>query len=322
VKKIKLHIIYFIIAFVSFNAFSQKEEFKGYKIEGDSVVFSFDVRDYKKFTQEHTGQINDFQDFDIENVVVSGEFNLWSTDHWKMKQVDEYRYELRKSISDFTDEFSWEFKFVINNSFWAEPSKNDPNVSKAIKDGRKLRSVYNLKMYTAYPDENGNASFKLKGYKDAKKVIIAGSFNKWDDRLFKMNKTESGWELTLQMKPDIYQYRFIVDGQWIEDPDNNNKIINEYLEYNSVINIKEYTTFKLRGYTDAKKVILTGSFNNWNENEFTMRKMDYGWKYVIPLSGGKYHYKFIVDGEWITDPNNTVKEHDGEGHVNSVCMVK
>lgn len=321
-KKTTLHIIYFIIAFVSFNAFSQKDEFKGYKIEGDSVVFTFDARDYKKFTQEYTGQIHDFQDLDIENVVVSGEFNKWSVDHWKMKQVDTYTYELIKSISDFTDEFSWEFKFVINNSFWAEPSKNDPNTAKATKNGRRIRGVYNLKMYTAFPSDKGNANFKLKGFKDAKEVILAGSFNKWNETLFKMNKTVTGWELTLQMKSDVYQYRYIVDGKWMEDPDNPYKTKNEFSEYNSVINIKEYTAFKLRGYTDATKVILAGSFNNWNEDEFIMRKMDYGWKYVIPLSGGKHHYKFIVDGEWITDPNNSVKEHDGEGHVNSVCMVK
>lgn len=321
-KHLISHTIYLLFIFIGFNSFAQKDGFKGYKIENDTVVFTFNAKDYSKFTREYTGQSLDFNDFDIENVAVSGDFNLWSRDNWKMKQIDEYIYELRKSISDFTDEFSWEFKFVINNSFWAEPSKNIPNITKAIKNGRKIRGIYNLKMYTAYPDKNGNASFKLKGFKDAKKVILAGSFNKWDEHLFEMNKTDNGWELTLQMKPDIYQYRFIVDGHWMEDPDNNNKTKNEFNEFNSVINIKEYTTFKLRGYTNAKKVVLAGSFNNWNETDFVMRKMDYGWKYVVPLSGGKHHYKFIVDGEWITDPNNTVKEHDGNGHVNSVCMVK
>ncbi|MFV9550926.1 glycogen-binding domain-containing protein [Algibacter sp. PT7-4] len=321
-KKLKHHIVFFILIFFSLNLFSQNKDFKGYKIEGDSVVFTFDARDYKKFTQEHTGQILDFQDLDINHVVVSGEFNRWSRDHWKMKQIGAYTYELKKSITDFNDAFAWEFKFVINNALWAEPSKNDPNTAKATNNGKKIHGIYNLKMYTAFPSETGNASFKLKGFKDAKKVILAGSFNKWDEQLFKMNKTKNGWELTLQMKPDIYQYRFIVDGHWMEDPDNPYKTRNEFSEYNSVINIKAYTTFKLRGYTNAKKVILTGSFNNWNENEFLMRKMDYGWKYVIPLSGGKHHYKFIIDGEWITDPNNTVKEHDGNGHINSVCMVK
>jgi 1,4-alpha-glucan branching enzyme len=108
----------------------------------------------------------------------------------------------------------------------------------------------------------------------------------------------------------------------MEDPNNIHKKRNEYNEFNSVLDIQEYTAFKLRGYTNAKKVILAGSFNNWNESDFVMQKTDYGWKYVVPLSGGKHHYKFIVDGEWITDPNNSVKEYDGNGHINSVRMVK
>ena len=239
-----------------------------------------------------------------------------------MKKTNEFIYELRKSILDFDDEFSWEFKYVINNAYWAEPSKDMPNTSKAIKNGRKIHGIYNLKMYTAYPDENGNACFKLMGFSDAKKVILAGSFNKWNEELFKMKKTKNGWELTLKMKPDAYQYRYIVDGQWMEDPTNTNKTENEFGEYNSVIDIKSYTTFKLRGYTEAKNVVLAGSFNNWNEHDIKMRKMDYGWKYVIPLSGGKHHYKFIVDGEWILDPNNSVKEYDHNGHINSTCIVK
>ena len=321
-KKVITHIIIIILGFITINSHAQKNDFKGYRIEGDSIVFSFDKRDYNTISTDNYGLKRDFQDLDIENVVVSGEFNNWSKDKWRMTKLDKNRYELKKKIDDFTDEFSWEFKFVINDFYWAEPSKQDPNIAKATKNGQSLRGIYNLKMYTAYPSKDGNAHFKLDGYHDAKKVIVAGSFNKWNEKLFKMTKTKSGWELTLQMKPDIYQYRFIVDGHWMEDPHNPHKTRNEFDEYNSVINIKEYTAFKLRGYTDAQKVILAGSFNNWNENECVMRKMDYGWKYVIPLTGGKHHYKFIVDGQWIVDPNNSVKEYDGEGHINSVCMVK
>ncbi len=321
-KHIVSHIVIIVFAFISLNTHAQKDSFKGYRIEGDTIVFSFDSRDYSKFTQEYTGKAHDFEDLDIENVVVSGQFNLWSRDNWKMKQVDTFKYELRKSIHDFTDEFSWEFKFVINNSYWAEPSKKDLNITKAIKDGHKLIGIYNLKMYTAIPSDNGNACFKLHGYGDAKKVIVAGSFNKWNEDLFKMNKVEDGWELTLKIKPGVYEYRFIVDGKWMEDPNNIHKVRNEFYEYNSLIDIKEYTAFKLRGYTNAKKVILAGTFNNWNEHDCVMQKMDYGWKYVLPLSGGKHHYKFIVDGKWILDPNNSVKEYANDGHINSVCMVK
>jgi len=321
-KQLIKHIILILLVFVSLSVFAQDESLKGYRIEGDEVVFSFDKRDYKKLTSDAYGHRRDFDDLDIENVVVSGEFNSWSKDKWRMTKINDNVYELRKKLSDFTDEFSWEFKFVINNAFWAEPSKDDPNTAKATKDGYKIGRVYNLKMYTAYPSETGNAVFKLKGYKDAKKVILSGTFNRWNENVFEMKKTEDGWELKLQLKPDEYQYRFIVDGRWMEDPDNNDKVVNEFGEYNSHLDIKEYTTFKLRGYLNANQVILAGSFNNWNEHEYKMEKTYYGWKYVIPLSGGKHHYKFIVDGEWITDPNNSVKEYDNDGHINSVCMVK
>ena len=321
-KQLATHIVILVFAFISVNTYAQKDSFKGYSIEGDTIVFSFDKNDYKKATHDFRGNKRDFDDLDIENVVVSGEFNNWSKNKWYMTKVDNDRYELRKSIHDFTDEFSWEFKFVINNFYWAEPSRKDSNIAKATKNGQRLHGVYNLKMYVAHPNKKGNAHFKLKGFKDAKKVIVAGSFNKWDENLFKMNKAEDGWELTLKIKPGVYEYRFIVDGKWMEDPSNIHKAKNEYREYNSLIDIKEYAAFKLRGFTNAKKVVLSGSFNNWNEHDFVMRKMDYGWKYVLPLSGGKHHYKFIVDGKWVLDPNNSVKEYDGNGHVNSVCMIK
>ncbi|WP_418604012.1 glycogen-binding domain-containing protein [Hwangdonia sp.] len=321
-KKLIAHIAILVFAFISLNTYAQKDSLKGYRIEGDTIVFSFNKNDYQKATHDFGGNKRDFDDLEIENVVVSGEFNNWSKNKWYMTKVDEDRYELRKSIHDFTDEFSWEFKFVINNAYWAEPSKKDGNISKAVKDGQRLHGVYNLKMYVAYPNEKGNAHFKLKGFNSAKKVIVTGSFNKWNENLFKMNKVDDGWELTLKIKPGVYEYRFIVDGHWMEDPNNIHKVRNEYGEYNSLIDIKEYTAFKLRGYTEAKKVVLSGSFNNWNEHELVMEKKDYGWKYVLPLSGGKHHYKFIVDGKWVLDPNNAVKEYDGNGHVNSVCMIK
>lgn len=321
-KQLVLHITYIVFVLTSLTSFAQNDDFKGYRIEGDDVVFSFDKRDYQKATADAADYKRDFEDLDIKSVVVSGQFNNWSKDKWRMAKIDDNVYELRKKLIDFTDEFSWEFKFVINNSYWAEPSKKDANITPAKSKYGFDYDSYNLKLFTAYPDKNGNATFKLKGHTKAKEVILSGTFNRWDEHLFKMNKTNDGWELTLQLKPDEYQYRFIVDGNWMEDPDNVDKVENEFGEYNSHIDIKEYTTFKLRGYTNAKEVILAGSFNNWDEHKYKMHKMDYGWKYVIPLSGGKYHYKFIVDGEWMVDPNNTVKEYDDDGHINSVYMVK
>ena len=45
------------------------------------------------------------------------------------------------------------------------------------------------------------------------------------------------------------------------------------------------------------------------------------WRVNIPLTGGKHHYKFIVDGQWLTDPSNPIIEDDGGGNLNSVLFV-
>ena len=295
---------------------------KGYTIDGDEVVFTFNKKDYELLTHDNGNLRRNFKDFDIENVVVSGNFNEWSKNQWTMKKIDENTYQLRKKLADFADEFTWEFKFVINNEYWAEPSSNYLNIERALKSGHDLGS-YNLKLYTAFPDKNGNVRFRLRGYENARKVVLSGSFNRWEDNLFQMYKIDGGWEIILQLSPNEYEYRFIVDGRWMEDPSNPDKVVNEFGEYNSHIDVKKEVTFQLQGYPNAKKVILAGSFNDWNEQELQMIKTENGiWTYSLPLSGGKHHYKFIVDGNWMVDPNNSVQEYDSNGHINSVFMLK
>ena len=69
-------------------------------------------------------------------------------------------------------------------------------------------------------------------------------------------------------------------------------------------------------------MILSGSFNNWSTHRVIMTKTDEGWSTTVDLKGGKIHYKYIVDGKWITDPANPVKEYDSHGHINSVKIIE
>ncbi|RNC86401.1 MAG: hypothetical protein ED556_08910 [Winogradskyella sp.] len=285
----------------------------GYKIIGNDIIFVFDVDDYPNI--KNNGER-------IKDVYVAGEFNDWAPDKWKMKKTSDSVYELKMELSDFTDDFDWEFKFVVNGIHWAEPSGDFKNSVEALNKYGEPLMVYNLKMYTAFATKYGNVKFKLKGYEDADKVIISGTFNRWDETGFKMNKTNYGWEVTLQLRPDIYEYKFIVDGDWIEDPNNPSKTSNKFGGYNSLIDVQKIVSFQLSDFKDAKEVVLSGDFNDWSEDLFKMEKTDKGWIYKLRLAGGKYHYKFIVDGKWITDPYNSVLEYDGNGNINSVCMVK
>jgi CubicO group peptidase (beta-lactamase class C family) len=86
--------------------------------------------------------------------------------------------------------------------------------------------------------------------------------------------------------------------------------------------VKGNTTFRLKGHPDAQVVVLAGSFNNWNTSQTLFAREGDEWVSRIDLPPGKHTYKFIVDGNWMTDPNNPVTEDDGSGNINSVLIVK
>jgi 1,4-alpha-glucan branching enzyme len=73
---------------------------------------------------------------------------------------------------------------------------------------------------------------------------------------------------------------------------------------------------------DAKKVVLTGDFTSWDSNGITMKRQKNGlWKTDLKLPTGRYEYKFIVDNEWWTDPQNSNTIATSLGVVNSVKDV-
>jgi 1,4-alpha-glucan branching enzyme len=84
---------------------------------------------------------------------------------------------------------------------------------------------------------------------------------------------------------------------------------------------KKKVTFELTA-PDAKRVRLTGDFNSWNDKGITMRRNKTGvWKTGVELTSGDYQYKFIVDDQWWTDPNNEWKVTNSFGDQNSVIKV-
>lgn len=67
---------------------------------------------------------------------------------------------------------------------------------------------------------------------------------------------------------------------------------------------------------EAQEVFLAGSFNDWNPGTIRMeRDSDGSWIAVVPLTPGRYEYKFIVDGRWCCDPGGTEFEETCPGHV-------
>jgi 1,4-alpha-glucan branching enzyme len=54
---------------------------------------------------------------------------------------------------------------------------------------------------------------------EAQEVYLAGEFNNWDTRAHPMKKDKNGiWKITLSLNPGRYEYRFLADGNWKNDP--------------------------------------------------------------------------------------------------------
>jgi ABC-type thiamine transport system substrate-binding protein len=91
---------------------------------------------------------------------------------------------------------------------------------------------------------------------------------------------------------------------------------------NSVVSIQPNYTFRLKGFEQVKKAIVSGTFNNWNEDFFVMKRDKDGWFAHARVPLGKTHYKFIVDGKWINDPDNNLKELNEHNTFNSILWIK
>ncbi len=75
---------------------------------------------------------------------------------------------------------------------------------------------------------------------EAKEVFLTGDFNDWDPEKHPMRKDWNGtWKKRLILFPGNYEYKFVVDGQWTEDPRNNRRCPNCFGSYNSVIRLPE-----------------------------------------------------------------------------------
>lgn len=70
----------------------------------------------------------------------------------------------------------------------------------------------------------------------AREVFIAGSFNNWNRSATPMIALADGkWSKELRLPPGRYEYRFIVDGQWIDDPAAKETVPNAFGGVNAVL---------------------------------------------------------------------------------------
>ncbi|MEW6100785.1 MAG: glycogen-binding domain-containing protein [Candidatus Omnitrophota bacterium] len=73
----------------------------------------------------------------------------------------------------------------------------------------------------------------------ARKVSLAGSFNNWDPKKLTAKKdTKGNWKVKVNLKPGRYEYKFVVDGNWQNDPSCNACVPNSLGSQNCIVEIR------------------------------------------------------------------------------------
>jgi len=71
---------------------------------------------------------------------------------------------------------------------------------------------------------------------DAQAIFVAGSFNGWHPSATPLQKLAGGqWSVELVLEPGRHEYRFIVDGQWTNDPLSSAYVSNPFGGLNCVL---------------------------------------------------------------------------------------
>lgn len=72
---------------------------------------------------------------------------------------------------------------------------------------------------------------------NAEKVFVVADFNDWKVNRSPMKNVDGVWQKLVRLKKGKYEYKFYVDGEWVNDPNNPNRVRNEFGE-NSIVEIE------------------------------------------------------------------------------------
>jgi chromosome partitioning protein len=76
---------------------------------------------------------------------------------------------------------------------------------------------------------------------DAKSVYVAGTFNEWSlNEAGRMQREGDRWTLRLPLDAGTYEYQFVVDGRWMADPANDQRVNNGFGDMNSILELSAH----------------------------------------------------------------------------------
>jgi hypothetical protein len=167
------------------------------------------------------------------------------------------------------------------------------------------------------------------------RIFLTGDFVDWRVDALQMTLAQAGdFRTTVYLPKGVYEYKYYdpATSEYIEDPENPYRKANTFGTLNSMLLLGENppqspivdrggVTFILYN-EDAETIEVAGNFTNWQRVVMFRNPEDPAmWGVRYPLPPGTYHYKYVINGEWGTDPENYSPVDDGNGNKNSTFTI-
>lgn len=88
---------------------------------------------------------------------------------------------------------------------------------------------------TKTENSNGKSQTFSISAPTAMSVQLVGDFTHWQEKPINLQKASHGiWKATIKLEPGSHHYRFLVDGQWRDDPECTVRVSNPYGSHDTV----------------------------------------------------------------------------------------
>ena len=77
-------------------------------------------------------------------------------------------------------------------------------------------------------------NFVLSGV-EANKVFLVGDFNNWNRSKHRMKREKRDWKLSIKLTAGEYKFKYLADGNWLNDPTAHKYVGNPYGGEDSVV---------------------------------------------------------------------------------------
>ncbi|MFN8240151.1 MAG: hypothetical protein U0X39_05280 [Bacteroidales bacterium] len=282
------------------------------RMEDGRLIFTFNLKWDEVKKKEIRLQYN------LDSTLVAAAFNgktEFESDsvRWTITRTDDDHVEICRQTDSTTRYLADANDILFIDDGWVR--REEKQVVQTVKFG-----FNDFRNETAVIFTDSTVIFRLDGHRKASSVYLAGSFNDWSTMALPLLKTTDGWTVEAKIEPGKYTYKYIVDGKWTIDPSN---LLREKASGMGVVSVfyVPNKTFRLSGYEQARNVVVTGSFMQWNIRGIRMKHIGGEWKIQGYFNTGTWAYKFIADNEWITDPDNPENRFDANGNFNSFFSI-